>query len=91
MMLLKGEFALREAQARGECVLAVEEAVFVEAKNDAKVGIAFLERRAHKDWAKQVAPAVVVTGTPIKQIVIHASDQMLLEEQNPIDVECSDV
>lgn len=93
MMLLKGEFALREAQARGECVLAVEQTVYEAAVNDdtGKAGFAFLERRAHKDWAKQVAPAVVIGAGRVISIVEHIQEPRQLEESTPINVEFEDV
>lgn len=86
-------FAFCVQKAVGEQVGLIEATAYAAAMDDGKAAIAWLERRAPKQWAKQVAPPVVVETHPIKQIIIHAGedDPKQLAEADAVDAEYEDV
>lgn len=89
----KVNFAFHVQQALGEQVGLVEEAAYLGAIEDGKSAIAWLERRASKQWSKPIAPPVIVETHPIKQIIIHAGegDIKQLKESDSMDAEYEDV
>lgn len=86
-------FACEVQRAVGEQIGSIEESAYNGALEDPKSAIAWLERRVPKQWAKQLAPPVVVETHPIKQIVIHSGEEepKQLVEPDSVEAEFEDV
>jgi len=85
------DFACFTTKAWGERNLVLEKRVHAAAVEDARLALEVLSRTQPKVWGKQVAPPVVIQPNPIKQIVIHANEQKMLEEKNAIEAEFENV
>ena len=93
IMLIHLNFAVKTYEAFGDAYGLLEEVAYSGALNDetGRTAIEVLQRRRPRDWAKQVAPAVLIESHPIKQIIIHGSEPKQLVEPNSVEAEYEDV
>jgi len=97
IMLSHLNFAAKTLEAEATKYGALEEVAYNGAINDetGRTAIEVLQRRRPVEWAKQLAPALVIESHPIKQIIIHGSEQLegtkQLEEPKAIEGEFEDV
>ena len=93
VMRLHVKFVINTLIAEAELYGELEEHAHIGAMSDdtGRLAVELLQRRRPKDWAKQVAPAVMIESHPIRQIVIHGSDVKQLEEATSVEAEYEDV
>ena len=92
-MRLHVKFLIKTVIAEAELYGELEEHAHTGALGDdtGRLAVDLLQRRRPGDWAKQIAPAVMIESRPIKQIIIHGSEVKQLVEPTSVEAEYEDV